>query len=178
MERISERGISLVETMVVVLLFGVIGAAVTAVVIVHLRSIRSVEDATRAADDVRLAVERVSKELRAAEQVLPLAAGQTPAAVLRFWIDDDADGARVATEEIAYTLVPVGDRVELHRSTTAAPTPTVVVRNLTMASRFEYDSTSPTSARVVTVTAEADGAPGRDAAPVRVQTAVRLRNAR
>lgn len=173
----SDRGFSLVETLVVVLLLGVVGAAVTSVVIAHLHTMRSVEESTRAADDVRLAVERVGRELRAAEQVLPPAAGQTPSTVLRFWVDGDADGARAAGEEVAYSLVPTGDRVELQRSTSLAPTPTVVVRNLTPASRFDYDDATPTAARLVTVTAEADAAPGRDAAPVRMQTSVRLRNA-
>ena len=166
--RSPDQGLTVIELTVVMLMTGIVGAITITVILLSVRSMKVIDDTSVAADEARVAVERLSRDIRPGRVVM-VQPGQ-----VSFQSDQDGDGVISDRERITYTLVaaaPTG--VELHRRTDPATAGAeVVARHLTASSRFSYDAT----ARVVTVTVESDVKPGDGAAPVTVVTAVQLRN--
>ena len=66
-----DRGFTVVELLVVMVVLGVIGTVVTSAVISSLQASSSVEDRMRAINDLQSGVERVGRELRAATSLSP-----------------------------------------------------------------------------------------------------------
>jgi type II secretory pathway pseudopilin PulG len=108
----DEAGVTLVELLVVVLLLGVVGGTVTASVITSFQASRRGEARVMALNDLQRGIERVGRELRAAEELL-VEPGTEPsdeigAEVIR-------DGQRITYR---YYLVPLGDGAELREDVT------------------------------------------------------------
>jgi Tfp pilus assembly protein PilE len=103
----DETGLTLVELLTVIVILGVIGGFVTNTVITALEATRKGEARVMALNDLQRGVERVGRELRAAEE-LKIVPGSDPsgnvgAQVVR-------NGQRITYR---YYLVDVGDGVEL-----------------------------------------------------------------
>jgi prepilin-type N-terminal cleavage/methylation domain-containing protein len=110
--RRDESGLTLVELLVVVVILGVIGGFVTSTVITSLQATRKGEARVMALNDLQRGIERVGRELRAAEE-LQIAPGTDPsgnvgAQVVR-------NGQRITYR---YYLVDVGDSAELREDVT------------------------------------------------------------
>ena len=108
----EEGGVTLVELLVVILLLGVIGGFVTASVVNALQATRKGEARVMALNDLQRGIERVGRELRAAEE-LKIEPGSDPSEnigaqvtrrgeriVYRYYLQDvlDADGVLESVE--------------------------------------------------------------------------------
>jgi prepilin-type N-terminal cleavage/methylation domain-containing protein len=103
----TEGGFTLVELLVVVIILGVIGSIVTSSVISAFVSTRRGEQRVHALNDLQRGIERVGRELRAADPLV-LEAGTDPAQEIGAEIV--RGGQRV---EYRYYLVEVDDSAEL-----------------------------------------------------------------
>jgi prepilin-type N-terminal cleavage/methylation domain-containing protein len=103
----SEGGFTLIELLVVVIILGVIGSIVTSSVISALVSTRRGEQRVHALNDLQRGIERVGRELRAADPLV-LEPGMDPAEGVGAEII--RDGQRI---EYRYYLIEEDERVEL-----------------------------------------------------------------
>jgi prepilin-type N-terminal cleavage/methylation domain-containing protein len=103
----DEAGLTLVELLTVIVILGVIGGFVTNTVITALEATRKGEARVMALNDLQRGVERVGRELRAAEE-LKIATGTDPAGNVGAQVV--RDGQRITYR---YYLVDVGDGAEL-----------------------------------------------------------------
>lgn len=72
----QERGFSLIELLVVMVILGVIGGVVTSAIITAMNSARETTSRTQAIHELEVSLERIGRELRAADPILP--SGSTP----------------------------------------------------------------------------------------------------
>lgn len=97
----SDQGVTLVELLVVMVLLGVVGAVVTTAVTTGLRSASSTTARTMAIHDAEIALQRVARDLRAAEPIYLSAGGDYTTEVgAEFVRDGSTHVTRFAVEEI------------------------------------------------------------------------------
>jgi prepilin-type N-terminal cleavage/methylation domain-containing protein len=83
----EEAGFSLVELLVAISVLAIIGGAILSVIVSTSEAERTAADIRDKLDTTRIAVERVSRELRGADEVC----ADADSTQLRFWSDDDTD---------------------------------------------------------------------------------------
>jgi prepilin-type N-terminal cleavage/methylation domain-containing protein len=115
--RSGDSGVTLVELSVTILLLGVVSAFVSGAVIGAQKLFRVGDDQTRGLEQVRVAAERLSRDVRDARAVMCNPAG-TPAALatadptcafhLQLWIDYNSDYVQQASETVTWQLVASG----------------------------------------------------------------------
>lgn len=140
----SESGLSMVELLIVVLLFGVVGTAIFGVLFSSNRAYTFSSDVREVMDDGRISLERIRRELRAGRRVY---SGSTPS-TLHFWVDQNQDAIEQPSEQVCYVVTPVETgRWELTRWTadlascaSAAPVGSrTIAATLRSTSVFTYD---------------------------------------
>lgn len=89
----SNAGFTVVELLVVMVLLGVVGTITLTAVISSLQASSSAEDRMRALNDLQSGVERVGRELRAAQSMAPHL-GEDPSYGMSATITRDGDGWR------------------------------------------------------------------------------------
>lgn len=109
----DDRGVSLVEVLIVMILLAIVSTLITRAVIDSHKVVRIVEDQTQGLSDVRVASERLGRDIREARSVLCNPAG-TPAALaaadptcqyhLQLWIDYNSDYAQQSNETVTWSL--------------------------------------------------------------------------
>lgn len=109
----DERGVTLVETLIVMILLAVVSSLVTRAVIDSHQVVRIVEDQTQGLADVRVASERLGRDIREARSVVCNPTGTAPALVtsdpscrfhLQLWIDYDSDYVQQSAETVTWSL--------------------------------------------------------------------------
>jgi prepilin-type N-terminal cleavage/methylation domain-containing protein len=144
-----DAGVTLVETLVVIVLLSIVGTLVTRAVLDSHQIVRLTDDQTQGLADVRVASERLGRDVREARSVLCNPTG-TPAALaaadptclyhLQLWIDYDADYAQQADETVTWRLDPSADagHYDLVR---AVGSGTGIVQSRTIVTQvaFQYD---------------------------------------
>ena len=170
----DESGFSLVELLVAMVLMGIVGVMLLGAVIQGNRSTARAQERSEAITDLQLVMERLSRELRAAD---PITLGQGAAVEM----DIVRDGQ---TRHLRYALTG-GALVETRGSGAAAPT-TVLATQVTS---FELDYlditgqaiSAPVAAadlgRIVRVQVHIERFIPAVGAPIEVETTVHLRNA-
>lgn len=113
--RADDRGLTLVEVLVTVVLLGIVGSLVTRAVIDSHKVVRITDDQTTGLADVRLAAERLGRDVRDARSVLCNPTG-TPAALasadptcvyhLQLWVDYNSDYVQQVDETVTWKLAP------------------------------------------------------------------------
>ena len=111
----QDAGVTLIETLIVMVLLSIVGTLVTRAVIDTHQIVRLTDDQTQGLADVRVASERLGRDVREARSVLCNPAG-TPAALaasdptclyhLQLWTDYDADYAQQVDETVTWRLDP------------------------------------------------------------------------
>ena len=106
---------TLVETLMVMLLLAIVSTLVTRAVLDSHKVVRLVTDQSDGLADVRIASERLGRDIREARSVVCNPAG-TPAAVaaadptckshLQMWIDYDSNYVQTADETVTWRLAP------------------------------------------------------------------------
>ena len=109
----GDRGVSLVETLVVMVLLTIVSTLVTRAVLDSHQVVRIVEDQTQGLADVRIASERLGRDIRQARSVVCNPVG-TPAPVvaadptclfhLQLWVDENSDYVQQAVETVTWSL--------------------------------------------------------------------------
>lgn len=174
--RAAQRGVSLIELLVVVVVGGVLAALTLSGFMTGLNSLARADDDSRGQADATIAAQRMSRDLRQARAVV---AGSTASAV-NLWVDADGDATRSPAESVTWRAVAAGDgtgHVTLERLDGTGARAEVAT-TLVSDALFGYDSADATAARVVSVRLEYDAITGAYAAPKRLFLDIRLRNAR
>ena len=109
----DDRGVTLVETLIVLVLVGIIGTITTRAVVDSHKVARITEDQTSGLSDVRIAAERLGRDIRDARSVVCNPTG-TPAALaaadptciyhLQLWVDYNSDYVQQADETVTWQL--------------------------------------------------------------------------
>jgi len=107
-----DDGLTLVELLITMVIMGVVGIIVTSAMVNQNKLFRSTEDQSAGLQDVRVASERLGRDIRDARAVLCNPAG-TPAALasdticeshLQVWIDYNSDYKQQADETVTWWL--------------------------------------------------------------------------
>jgi prepilin-type N-terminal cleavage/methylation domain-containing protein len=106
----SEAGFTLVEMMVVIMLLSVVGSIVMGVLVNSMRQAAKQDDRTRTLNEAKVAMERVTREIRGANEI-KLNEEKKLQFELRF---EDARGSVVRTTTLE--VVPVGDDTWLRQT--------------------------------------------------------------
>jgi type II secretory pathway pseudopilin PulG len=179
----EEDGFQLVEVLVVIFLMGIIGSAISSVVMSGMRMERVTDELRTNLDQARVAAERMRLDLREARRVSSVnGEGLTASTTqLPMWRDLNQDQLPQAHEEVTYRIAAQSDGTgNLERRTAADPPGQwrVIARRLDMSkSRFTTSPAPPNTRRAsleLTVTAR----PGANAKSLSITETVRLRNAR
>lgn len=174
--RDDESGVSLIEMLVVMVIFGAIAAMTTSLVITTQNTYRFNQQLAEANDEARIVFERVRKELRAARRVNSGAPG-----AMEFWVDANVDGLQQPAEIVTWQIQPFPGqpgRFQVIRYTDAtgsagARTLASVLRNNDPFSGFSSPANTTNS---VTLRFEYDVDTVRGPQALEVATTVRLRN--
>ena len=111
--RRDDRGVTLVELSIAVMMIGVIGAFVSGAVIGAEKVVRTGDDQTRGLEQVRTAAERLARDIRDARGVLCNPSGTSAALVtadasctyhLQVWIDYNSDYVQESNETVTWQL--------------------------------------------------------------------------
>lgn len=173
--RVAQRGLSLVELLVCVLVGGVLAAMSLSAFMTGLNSLARADDDARGQAEATVAAQRMARDLRQARAV---GAGST-ASTLNLWVDADGDDIRGAREAVTWRAVAMAGgtgqlRLERIDGTGARAE---VATTLVSDSVFLYDALDVTAARVITVRLQYDAVTGAYASPKRLVFESRLRNA-
>lgn len=169
----EERGAGLVEILVVMVLMGIVTSAIVSVVAASLRAEHVASEVRGELESVRVAFDRLRKEVRGTNEVR---AG-SDAKTIHLFLDRNADASPGADELISYSLTATaGGPAELRRWTAAqgAGNAVVVARGLRDQAVFTYlPAVGPT---VVEITLAAESDSTRVQKVITHSTTVRLRN--
>ena len=127
----NDTGVTLVETLIVMVLLSIVGTLVTRAVIDTHQIVRLTDDQTQGLADVRIASERLGRDVREARSVLCNPAGTDTALAaadptclyhLQLWIDYDSDYVQQADETVTWRLAASSNpgQFDLVRSVGAA----------------------------------------------------------
>ena len=112
----DQRGVTLVELMIAMILFAAVGAFTTAAVVGSHQMVRATDDETQGLQDVRVAAERLVRDIRDARSVVCNPTGTDPALVaadpncvyhLQLWIDYNSNYVQDPGETVTWKLRPV-----------------------------------------------------------------------
>jgi prepilin-type N-terminal cleavage/methylation domain-containing protein len=148
--RAAQKGFTLIELMIVVVLVGVIGAITFMAFTSGQEALGRADDDARGQQDLRITAERLTRDLRAARGVDAGSTGEK----LTIWIDTNGDYRRTPAESITWRLMvnPTDSKhfdVQRVDGTGAGLT---VGQALVSGIAFSYDSADVTKARIVNVT--------------------------
>lgn len=178
----DERGASLVELAVSMGLLVLVGSIVMSSLSTSAKAGAHVDDQLRGLSDLQVVTERLSRDLRAARGVDPLATQSQ----LTVWIDGDADYRREPDENVTWRIQAGANAgqfdVERVVGPLSAPVPAVqvvgesLVSNIAFAYLANGVPTVPEGADAIQVDMEYDAVVGAYAGSNVVRFDVRLRN--
>jgi prepilin-type N-terminal cleavage/methylation domain-containing protein len=181
--RHDERGFSLVELLVTMLVGGVLISALTTTGVSFLRTERMSNGTRDNMDAARVAIERIRPDLRQARFIMthsPSGIATSSNAVV-IWVDRNQDQVQQANEQIVFRFRSV-DGVGVLERLTEEPggTPQVLAGGLDLSASsfvFNHPAGEPVSAStVVTITLTFNKLPHSGAVPLQAVERVRLRN--
>lgn len=142
----DDRGLSLVEVLVAIVLLTVVGSLVMRAVIDSHKVVRITEDQTQGLADVRIATERLGRDIRDARSVLCNPTGTDPALAaadplcqyhLQLWIDYNSNYVQEPAETVTWQLTPNGDQFDMSRVVNGVGQ--VQARSIVTQVAFTYD---------------------------------------
>ncbi|HEX9766995.1 MAG TPA: type II secretion system protein [Nitriliruptorales bacterium] len=165
----ADAGFSLTELLVVIVILGIVGGAITGVVVTTQRAEQFQSRLQEVMDDGRVSIARIRKEVRAARRVHDTSCTGTaadgsdcaPTDRLHFWLDENQDSLVQSDEQICYIVAPVTgstQRFQLLRWTGATDTDDDGDGDLT--DECALDGGSPPSGVAATILAQTLVAPG------------------
>lgn len=154
-----ESGITLVETLVAMVLLGVVGAIVLAATLSTQNTLRVSDDEARGQEDVAVVVDRLSRDIRDARGVVCDGATYDPTCTvhLQLWADYNSNYKQDSGETITWGLQKSSDDIhyDMVRTTDGGATQ-IVARTIVENVAFTYDvqpeATQPAPGEVSTRT--------------------------
>ena len=145
----GDSGVTLVETLVVMILLAVVSTMVTRAVIDSHKVVRIIDDQTTGLSDVRVASERLGRDIREARSVVcnpvgtlasVIAADPTCERHLQLWIDENSDYVQQTNETVTWNLEASSrpNQFDLARSV-GTGAPIVQARSIVVQVAFTYD---------------------------------------
>lgn len=179
----GEEGVTLVEVLITVLLLGVVVAIASPALLSGFNVVNQTDEDTRGLADIKLFVERMSRDLRAARKVYPTSTLKK----LDIWIDYNSDYKASADENVTWALEAQGSGplFNVVRSTDAGGSELAsqtVINGMSFtycappASAPACQTPPPEGTRFVQVNVEYDAEPGRDGSVKTAGFDIRLRN--
>ncbi|MDQ1374911.1 MAG: hypothetical protein QOJ09_2249, partial [Actinomycetota bacterium] len=83
-QRRDERGVTLIELMIAMMILTIVGPITASVMVSTLRAGQATENQSRVVDELRLQMYAISRELRSAECIAAPSVADTPGATLQF----------------------------------------------------------------------------------------------
>lgn len=168
----DERGAFLVDMIVTLVITVLLGGLVWTMAASVYRASRYSEQDTGSLAALRIAMDRLEREVRQAQLIYPTSTSTT----LKFWVDTDLDRVQDANERVTWQVSnPSGSIARLTRTTDAGGPVTIVARNLLWNATFAYFAYNADK-DVVTLSYIADLDPASLAPQRSVSTDVQLRN--
>lgn len=145
----GDSGLTLVELLVTTVLLGILGSLMTRAVVDTNSAFRVVDDQTQGLSDVRVAAERLDRDIRQARSVVcnpPGTAASLAAADptcqyhLQVWIDYDSNYVQTPDETVTWSLAPSSrpGQFDLLRQVGTGPG-VVEARTIVVQVAFTYD---------------------------------------
>lgn len=168
----GERGVTIVELLITVLLIGVVIAIASPALLSGFNVVNQTDEDTRGLADIKLFVERMSRDLRAARKVYATSIADR----MTLWIDYNSDYKATPDEKVTWGLEAQasGPLFNVVR-TTAAGGSELASQTVINGMNFTY-SPAPEATRFVQVNVEYDAEPGRDGSVKTAGFDIRLRN--
>lgn len=187
----GDRGVTLVELLVTMILLGVVGTLVTAAVVQAGRSLTHVDDENKGLQDAKVILDRMGRDVRDARGVTcdggladpsdATSSDPNCAAHLQLWVDTNSNYIQDASEVVTWRLEKNddGEHYDVWRITGTGSTAkrqrqasTLIVKNV-----YHYeDDTQPAKSQIVKIGLEYDAIVGRGTDTRRAAMTVRLRN--
>ena len=187
----GDRGVTLVELMVTMILMGVVGSLVTGAVVQAGRSLTHVDDENKGLQDAKVILDRMGRDVREARGVTcdggladptdSSSADPTCSAHLQLWIDTNSDYAQQAAEIVTWRLEKNddGEHYDVWRIAGSGSTAkrqrqasTLIVKNV-----YHYENDAqPMKSQVVIIGLEYDAIVGRGTGARQAALTIRLRN--
>lgn len=162
----------MIELTVTMVVSGLLAVVLFTAIVGLQRSEEYTGQDSRALAELRVAVDRLSRELREARRVYA-----SSDMSIKFWRDDDRDNQQDPAERVTWSLATSGSGGRLLRTTDATPTePSVVASEVVVSPAFTATPVPPDTARV-DVVLHADVNQASAPSQRTVRTAIRLRNA-
>jgi len=152
----DDRGLSLVEVLVVMLLLSVVGTLVLRATLDSHKVVRLTDDQTQGLADVRIAAERLGRDIRDARSVVCNPTGTPPALAaadptciyhLQLWVDYNSDYVQQADETVTWQLSTSSRPGQFDLVRTVNGSSVVQARTIVTQVAFSYDlqpgSTAP-----------------------------------
>jgi prepilin-type N-terminal cleavage/methylation domain-containing protein len=191
----DERGMTLVEVLITMILMGVVGTMVVGAVVQASRGLVHVDDENSGLQDAKVILDRMGRDVREARGVVCDGGLADPSDVstadpnctahLQLWIDTNSDYVQQSSEVVTWRLErnPDGLHFDVWRITGTGASAvrqrqasTLIVNNVyKYQDQFQHD-TSPATAEVVNIALSYDAIAGRGAKTRHAALTVRLRN--
>jgi prepilin-type N-terminal cleavage/methylation domain-containing protein len=191
----DDRGMTLVEVLITMILMAVVGSLVTGAVVQASRGLVHVDDENAGLQDAKVILDRMARDVREARSVVcdggladPLdssTADPSCTAHLQLWIDSNSDYVQQSSEVVTWRLErnPDGQHFDVWRITGTGASAVrhrqasaLIVNNVyRYKDQFQLD-TVPASAESVNIALSYDAIAGRGAKARHAALTVRLRN--
>lgn len=144
----GDSGVSLVEVLIVIVLLSIVSTLVTRAVLDSHKVVRITEDQTQGLADVRIASERLSRDIREARSVVCNPPGTPPALAaadptclyhLQLWVDYDSDYLQEPAETVTWSLTPGTSPGQFDLSRAVGADVRVQARTIVTQVAFGYD---------------------------------------
>lgn len=187
----GDRGMTLVELLITMLLMGVVSSLVVVAVTQATRVLTHNDDEERGLQDAKIVFDRLARDVRQARGIVCDGALSDPtcASHLQVWVDSNSDYVEQPTEVITWRLEPDADgqHSDVYRvvGTGAGGTPQtsqLQASSLIVNTVFTYFGTNdvvvsdPSQAQRVVITMKYDAILNQGTAPRTVEFSARLRN--
>lgn len=181
-ERRTDRGLTLVELLVTMMLLGVVGTLVTGAVASAARGLIHVDDENKGLQDAKVILERMGRDARHARSIECDGAASDPTCAqhLQLWVDKNSDYVRSDSEIVTWQLEPSGDgHFNVYRTlgTGASAVKQLQASTLIVETLFEYEPGKPVEeSQIVRITVNYDAKVGLGTDQRQAEFVARLRN--
>lgn len=181
--RRPERGLTLVELLVTIVLMSVVGSLALAAVVRAGKVLVHTEDENKGLQDAKVILERMSRDVRQARGVVCDAAASDPTCRfhLQLWVDQNSDYLQQDSEVITWQLQdnPDGEHFDVYRTVGlgAAASARRQASTLIVKTVFDYEAGKPIEkSQIVKIGMTYDALVGRGTDERKAAMTVRLRN--
>lgn len=182
----GDRGVTLVELLITMVLLSVVSTLVVAAVSQVARTFVHSDDENQGLADAKNVLDRVARDIRESRGVVcdggladpgdSTSADPDCTAHLQLWIDGDSDYAQDSGEVVTWRLAKSADGEHFDVWRIAASTQHKVASSLIVRTLFQYDTPAPQDASIVTMTMQYDAIVGVGVDLRTATTTARLRN--